>query len=72
MFHGLEFWADSMPARRGRGRPRVDSEPISLRIPRYLLDALDEWRVEQLIPPKRVDVVRVALIEWLKGKGVLK
>lgn len=73
MFQGLEFWADSpLPAKRGRGRPRVDSEPMSLRIPRYLLDAIDRWRDEQLIPPKRVDILRVALVEWLKGKGVLK
>jgi hypothetical protein len=55
-----------------RGRPGVDSEPITFRLPRDLLNALDEWRDKQPIPPKRADVLRVSLVEWLKGEGVLK
>lgn len=55
-----------------RGRPSVDSAPITLRLPANLMGALDEWRDEQPIPPKRADVLRFALVEWLKGKGVLK
>lgn len=55
-----------------RGRPVIDSEPITLRLPADLMGALDKWREQQQIPPKRADVVRFALVEWLKGKGVLK
>jgi Arc/MetJ-type ribon-helix-helix transcriptional regulator len=52
-----------------RGRPQVDSEPITLRLPSDLMASLDEWREGQPIPPKRADVVRFALVEWLKTKG---
>jgi hypothetical protein len=55
-----------------RDRPEVDSEPITLRLPRDLMGALDGWRDGQPIPPKRADVVRFALVEWLKRQGVLK
>ena len=55
-----------------RGRPKIDSEPITLRLPADLMGELDEWRDEQPIPPKRADVLRFALVEWLKGKRKLK
>lgn len=61
-----------MPTKRRRGRPTVDSEPISLRLPKHMLSAIDEWRDKQVVPPKRVDVVRYALGVWLKQKGLLK
>lgn len=57
-----------------RGRPEVDSEPITVRLPRDVLAALDEARAlkSAQFPPSRPEVVRFALVEWLKREGVLK
>jgi hypothetical protein len=55
-----------------RGRPEVDSEAVTVRLPRDLLTVIDAWREEQTIAPKRPDVLRLALVEWAKGKGIWK
>lgn len=55
-----------------RGRPEVNSVPLTLRLPPDLIEALDEWRAEQPVPPNRADVLRIALVDWLRDKGYLK
>lgn len=40
------------------GRPRVDSEPVRLRMERADLDALDEWRSAQPDQPERPEAAR--------------
>lgn len=55
-----------------RGRPEIDSEPVTVRLPRELLVALDEWRGDQPIAPTRPDVLRFALVGLLKKDGKLK
>jgi hypothetical protein len=72
VFQGLEFWADSMPARRRRGRPEVDSEPVTVRLPREMLDALDAERERMDFAPSRPVVLRAALVAWLRERGALK
>lgn len=43
------------------GRPKVDTEQITVRLPRELLDALDALRKEQDDPPTRPEMVRRVL-----------
>jgi len=40
------------------GRPPVDSEQITVRIQRPMLDALDDWRERQDDKPGRPEAVR--------------
>ena len=51
----------------GRGRPKVDSEQITVRLPRDLLEALDDFRRQQDDLPTRPEAVRRILAERLKG-----
>ena len=56
----------------GRGRPRVDSEIVTARVGRAVLDALDAWRGRQPEPkPTRPEAVRAALKDWLAREGLL-
>ena len=52
-----------MPEKR-RGRPPIDSEAITLRLPRHMLDALDF--VRERTGASRPQSVRTALEEWLR------
>lgn len=40
------------------GRPPVDSEPVTVRIERSLLDRLDRWRDNALGQPSRPEAIR--------------
>lgn len=48
------------------GRPKVDTEPVNVRMDRELLQALDDYRRSQDDLPTRPEVVRRALQEWLE------
>jgi hypothetical protein len=50
---------------KSRGRPPVDSEAITLRLPRHMLDALDFIR--EKTGGSRPQAVRTALEEWLQN-----
>lgn len=52
----------------GRGRPRVDSEPVNLRLPREMVEALDDLRRVEADLPTRPEMIRRALQEWLISK----
>ena len=51
------------------GRPKVDSEPVTVRLVRQHLAALDRAALDA--GKTRPDVVREALADWLKRKGYL-
>jgi metal-responsive CopG/Arc/MetJ family transcriptional regulator len=51
-----------------RGRPHVDSEAINLRLPRELIEAIDNRRRGEPDLPTRPEMIRRALIEWLEMK----
>jgi hypothetical protein len=53
-----------MPEKR-RGRPPIDSEAITLRLPRHMLDALDTIR--EKTGASRPQAVRMALDQWLRN-----
>jgi metal-responsive CopG/Arc/MetJ family transcriptional regulator len=52
--------------KRGKGRPVVDSEAISLRLPRELLDAVDELRRQERDLPARPEMIRRMMIKFLE------
>ncbi|MFC3060002.1 ribbon-helix-helix protein, CopG family [Paenirhodobacter populi] len=49
-----------------RGRPTVDSESINLRLPRDLIEAIDDRRRLELDLPTRPEMIRRALVQWLE------
>ena len=52
-----------------RGRPKVDSEAVNVRIDRALLDALDAWIAMQPEPrPSRPEAIRQLLAKALGRK----
>lgn len=42
---------------------------IGLKLPPYLVDAIDNWRLSQEFPPTRTDVIEVAIDAWLSDRG---
>ena len=48
-----------------RGRPSVDSEAINLRLPRDLIEAIDDRRRIEPDLPTRPEMIRRALVQWL-------
>ena len=47
------------------GRPRKDSEPITLRLPRKMIDALDDLRRVEPDLPTRPEMIRRLLVKQL-------
>lgn len=45
-------------AKKPKGRPKVDSEAVNVRLERKVLDSLDAWRREQLDLPTRPEAIR--------------
>lgn len=54
------------------GRPTKDTEPVTVRLPREMIDGLDEWRRQQPKIPTRPDAIREAVSDWLIALGLLK
>ncbi|AYF00894.1 hypothetical protein PY32053_01248 [Paracoccus yeei] len=48
------------------GRPPADTEPVTIRMDRELLKAIDEYRRNQEDLPSRPEVVRRVMTNWLK------
>lgn len=55
-----------------KGRPPVDTEPLTVRLPRDLIVALDEYRREQSEIPTRPEAIRTLLRDYLTTVGILK
>jgi len=49
------------------GRPEVDSEAVTVRMQRNLLDALDDWRLHQNGKPGRPEAIRQIIAKSLKS-----
>ena len=55
-----------------RGRPRTDTDLVTSRVPRPIVQAIDAWIAAQPEPrPSRSDALRLALHDWLTGLGLL-
>ncbi len=44
----------------------VPHENLTIRAPREWLDRLDAWRAAQPVPPKRVDVIKLAVLQFIE------
>ena len=55
-----------------KGRPTVDTEPVTVRLPRDILDAIEKYRREQSDIPSRPEAIRQMLADWLVGHGFLE
>lgn len=54
------------------GRPKMDTEAVTIRMDRTLLRAIDDYRRTQEDLPSRPEVVRRVMAEWLekqRGEG---
>ncbi|WP_128255489.1 ribbon-helix-helix protein, CopG family [Falsirhodobacter deserti] len=48
--------------------PKKDTEALTLRLSRDLIEAIDERRRDEADLPTRPEMIRRALIEWLEMK----
>ncbi len=46
------------------GRPKVDTEAVTVRLPRELIQALDDARREDPEMPTRQEIIRRVLVAW--------
>lgn len=46
------------------GRPPVDTEAVTVRLPRELITALDDARRSEPEMPTRQEIIRRVLLEW--------
>lgn len=53
------------------GRPKVDGENIMLRLPTEMIVAIDELRKQSDELPTRQEIVRRALADYLRARGML-
>ncbi|WP_353844945.1 ribbon-helix-helix protein, CopG family [Rhizobium sp. CSW-27] len=53
------------------GRPPSDTEPVTVRLPRDVIEALDEFRKRQADLPSRPEGIRRLILEQLVDKGYL-
>lgn len=51
------------------GRPKVDTEAVNLRLPRDMIEAIDDLRRLEADLPTRPEMIRRALAEWLLHAG---
>lgn len=54
------------------GRPPVDTEPVTVRLPRDLLNAIEAYRREQDVIPTRPEAIRQLLVEQLRERRHLE
>lgn len=48
------------------GRPQVDTEPVTIRMSRDMIKAIDDYRRTQEDLPTRPEVIRRVLAAWLE------
>jgi hypothetical protein len=60
-----QYGFSAMTEKNARGRPRTDTEAVNLRLPRDLIDAIDDRRRLEQDLPTRPEMIRRALIQWL-------
>lgn len=49
-----------------KGRPRVDTEAINLRLSREMIEEIDNQRRLESDLPTRPEMIRRALVQWLE------
>lgn len=56
-----------LSAKKSKGRPKVDSEAVNVRMERALLNAIDGWRADEADRPGRPEAIRRLIEAGLKG-----
>jgi hypothetical protein len=56
-------------AKNSRGRPKVDSEAVNVRMPRELIGKLDAWIAKQGMPFTRPEAIRAIVAATLQLLG---
>lgn len=51
------------------GRPKLDTEPVTIRMDRQMLQAIDDCRRLQEDLPSRPEVVRRVMAQWMAARG---
>jgi len=51
------------------GRPKLDTEPVTIRMDRQMLKAIDDYRRVQDDLPSRPEVVRRVMTVWLATRA---
>ena len=51
------------------GRPKLDTEPVTIRMDRQMLKAIDDYRRLQQDLPSRPEVVRRVMTKWLDARA---
>lgn len=46
----------------------IEHQNLTLRVPTEWLDRLDAWRATQPVPPKRTDVIKLAVLQFIDRK----
>jgi len=59
------------PNKSKRGRPRVDSEPVKLRLEREVLNAIDAFVAQHAFITNRQSALRIIVEAWLMDYGFL-
>ncbi|AML51944.1 ribbon-helix-helix protein, CopG family [Falsihalocynthiibacter arcticus] len=54
-----------MSEKSKKGRPRLDTEAVNLRLPRDMIEAIDDRRRAETDLPTRPEMIRRALAQWL-------
>lgn len=54
-----------------KGRPSVDTDPVTVRLPRDVLEAIDTYRRKSDDLPTRPGAIRDILRDWLRQNGYL-
>jgi len=62
----------SHETKKGAGRPRADTEALTLRLSTDVIRAIDDARRVQDDLPGRPEAIRRILLEWLKAHGHLR
>jgi Arc/MetJ-type ribon-helix-helix transcriptional regulator len=55
-----------MQEKSKKGRPKIDTEAINLRLPREMIEAIDARRRLEADLPTRPEMIRRALLQWLE------
>ncbi|WP_084648171.1 ribbon-helix-helix domain-containing protein [Paracoccus sp. J39] len=59
-------WCQYREWRKPLAPPKKDTEAINLRLPRELIEAIDNRRRDEPDLPTRPEMIRRALVQWLE------
>lgn len=55
-----------MPEKSKKGRPKIDTEAVNLRLPREMIEFIDDLRRHEPDMPTRPEMIRRVLSNWFR------